>query len=259
MSKRARARVESTTYDGPAVPTKKARLRARIVTDTPGSSSSHRLPQATRQSSRSQPLPPPTSPKERAHALPAPRRPTYPATVQPHLAEGTSTEDPPLDGDPTGPGVAEGDGYSNELDTVMDVVTEYWKVLMSLDVIYRLDTSTYVFQDWDEEEHSLQVCDSVHLLLHRSLILSKIGRYHHVTHLPQSPTEFTVHCTCPAQKLRGQCLHEQVMTKHAEEISSLPSIAPHPVPSAVLLCKTPFRDQLIFSCVSTVGRYASGK
>lgn len=49
------------------------------------------------------------------------------------------------------------------------------------------------------------------------------------------------------------------MLKYAREIATFPSLAPYPIPSAVLLCKTPFRDQLIFSCVSTVGRYASGK
>lgn len=49
------------------------------------------------------------------------------------------------------------------------------------------------------------------------------------------------------------------MRRHLEDLSQIPFIVDPPLPAAVLLHSTPFRDKYIFSCAAVTGRYESGK
>ncbi|KAH9834929.1 uncharacterized protein C8Q71DRAFT_132370, partial [Rhodofomes roseus] len=108
--------------------------------------------------------------------------------------------------------------------------------------IFRLEKAQYVLQEWDHKLESL-----------------KIGAYCHIVCLPQGPGSIGLTCTCTQSKATNDCLHRHVVRAHIRELGSLPIIAPYPIPPAVLLCHTAFRDMYIFSCMSSTGRYESGK
>lgn len=164
MSKRGRARVDSATYDGPTVLVKKPRVRARVVTDgtTPLSlSSGSRKPsQAACHVGRLQALQRTNTGARGPAPLTSPSREVD--VIQPPLIGSAAMENALGSTNVVTGGGFEGDSAPyDEVDPIINVVDEYWKVLQSMDLLYRLDTSTYVFQDWDEEEHSLQVCESI--------------------------------------------------------------------------------------------------
>ncbi|KAL7281257.1 LOW QUALITY PROTEIN: hypothetical protein ACG7TL_004565 [Trametes sanguinea] len=55
------------------------------------------------------------------------------------------------------------------------------------------------------------------------------------------------------------CLHQDIIRAYISELEALPPLAPFPLPEAVFLQATPFRDAYVYSCVSSGGRYESGK
>ncbi|EED81134.1 predicted protein [Postia placenta Mad-698-R] len=119
---------------------------------------------------------------------------------------------------------------------------EYWIALSSVGGVFRLDTSLYVLQDWDSREQSL-----------------KIGAYYHIVCLPYGPTQLGVACTCPLFKAQRNCTHRRVLLARLTTFTGFLIISPMPIPPAVFLHSTPFRDVYIFSCVSSTGRHESGK
>ncbi|RPD53348.1 hypothetical protein L226DRAFT_342191 [Lentinus tigrinus ALCF2SS1-7] len=122
------------------------------------------------------------------------------------------------------------------------VADGYWDALSQIGGLFRLDDAQFVFQGWDEKAESLQ-----------------IGVYHHLTLLPPGPETVGTSCTCPGWKARATCLHVRVLVAHLVDLLVLVRVAPTPVPPAVFLHSTPFRDIHVFSCVASTGKYESGK
>ncbi|TFK78358.1 hypothetical protein K466DRAFT_86578, partial [Polyporus arcularius HHB13444] len=77
--------------------------------------------------------------------------------------------------------------------------------------------------------------------------------------LPRGPDSYGTTCTCPRSKATANCLHQFVLTLHVHDLEALPLIAPNPIPPAVYLVTTPFQDVHIYSCISSTGRFESGK
>ncbi|KAI0685749.1 hypothetical protein C8T65DRAFT_591917 [Cerioporus squamosus] len=126
--------------------------------------------------------------------------------------------------------------------SVDPIVDAYWDALGQIGGLFRLDDAQYVFQGWDEKAEALQ-----------------IGVYHHLTLLPRGPQTLGTSCTCSGWKARAQCLHVRVLVTHLVDLLALVHVAPSPLPAAVFLHSTPFRDVHIFSCVASTGKYESGK
>ncbi|KAJ2968282.1 hypothetical protein NUW54_g13262 [Trametes sanguinea] len=123
-----------------------------------------------------------------------------------------------------------------------DAADDYWYALSHVGGVFRLDSAQYVFQDWDVNALSL-----------------KLGSYVHLVRLPRGPDEYGSSCTCSHWKAVNTCLHDTILRHHVSELGALPVIAPTPLPPAVFLQTTPFRDVYIYSCVSSPGKYDSGK
>ncbi|KAK7015569.1 hypothetical protein VNI00_019063 [Paramarasmius palmivorus] len=118
----------------------------------------------------------------------------------------------------------------------------YWNALKAAGVLFRLNDEEFVMQDWDAKHRSLQ-----------------IGSYHHIVRQPTGPGAWSVSCTCSAWKAHKICLHHHVFITNLSDVLDLVYIAPTPTPRAVLLHVTPFQIKYIFSCISSTGRYESGK
>ncbi|CDO77056.1 hypothetical protein BN946_scf184455.g6 [Trametes cinnabarina] len=121
-------------------------------------------------------------------------------------------------------------------------VEDYWYALTHVGGVFRLDREQFVFQEWDSKE-GLVRCDS----------------YVHVMRLPRGPDLYGTSCTCPQWKSANACLHQDVIRVYITELEALPALAPFPLPEAVFLQATPFRDAYVYSCVSSGGRFESGK
>ncbi|KAH9856697.1 hypothetical protein C2E23DRAFT_882019 [Lenzites betulinus] len=124
----------------------------------------------------------------------------------------------------------------------VDVLADYWFALIHVGGVFCLEEEHYVLQDWDSKGECLQ-----------------IGTYRHVIRLQHAPLQAGVACTCPRWKAHGTCVHSDLIFTHWPDFVAFPAIAPSPIPSAVYLCETPFVDTHLFSCVSSVGLYGSGK
>ncbi|RDB17535.1 hypothetical protein Hypma_001242 [Hypsizygus marmoreus] len=118
----------------------------------------------------------------------------------------------------------------------------YWFALEKLGGIFRIDRNEFVLQNWDVRCESLE-----------------IGAYHHIIKLPHGPSEMGIACTCPQWKAHHICPHHRILHDHITELQTYPVLAPNPPPPAIFLCTTPFASSHIFSCVSSLGRYESGK
>lgn len=90
-------------------------------------------------------------------------------------------------------------------------------------------------------------------------IAHKIGTYVHVVRLPHGPDVYGIACACPRWKATMACLHQYTLTMYLHELELLPVIAPSPIPNAVYLVTTQFRELYIYSCTSSSGRYDSSK
>ncbi|KAI0370901.1 hypothetical protein BV20DRAFT_965977 [Pilatotrama ljubarskyi] len=123
-----------------------------------------------------------------------------------------------------------------------EVVAGYWYALVHVGGVFRLEPTQYVLQEWDTKSASL-----------------KLGVYVHLVRLPRGPNEYGSSCSCARWKAVNLCLHDIVLRQHVTTLELLPIIAPAPLPPAVFLHQTPFRDIYIYSCVASPGRYDSGK
>ncbi|KAK7687207.1 hypothetical protein QCA50_009712 [Cerrena zonata] len=133
----------------------------------------------------------------------------------------------------------------DDLLPLSDEQEAYWYTLNSVASIFRIDAYLYVLQDWDIKEECLQ-----------------IGVYYHITRSPQGANVYGISCTCPSFKWDRStpCIHAVILKSKIHEINhNYPILAPVPTPPVVLLQTTPFRDRYIFSCISSMGRYESGK
>ncbi|KAK7043581.1 hypothetical protein VNI00_008192 [Paramarasmius palmivorus] len=125
-----------------------------------------------------------------------------------------------------------------------DDLDDYWYALTHLEMVLRLDDKLFVFQDWDSEHQCL-----------------KIGKYEHISFLPEGPATFTVSCTCPSYKTREDCRHCHIFVRYHVDCMLLECIVRAPLPDAVLLHVTPYRKKYIFSSTSgsSSERYHSTK
>ncbi|KAI0373712.1 hypothetical protein BV20DRAFT_988743, partial [Pilatotrama ljubarskyi] len=123
-----------------------------------------------------------------------------------------------------------------------EAVADYWYALTHVGGIFRLEQAQYVFQEWDTKSASL-----------------KLGAYVHLVRLPRGPNEYGSSCTCSRWRTVNACLHDTVLRQHITALQMLPIIAPAPLPPAVFLHQTAFRDIYVYSCISSAGRYESGK
>ncbi|RDX43443.1 hypothetical protein OH76DRAFT_1199505 [Lentinus brumalis] len=170
-----------------------------------------------------------------AHSLPAP------PSSQPAI------DLPFLDGDhapvPSAAEVANGTQDPVPLsDMQQDAITDYWYALTHVGGVFRLEKRHFVFQDWDSKAETL-----------------KLGSYVHVVRLPHGPDSYGTTCTCPRFKATAACFHQHLLILHVHDLEVLPIIAPDPIPPAVYIVTTPFNDVYIYSCVSSTGRFESGK
>ncbi len=83
--------------------------------------------------------------------------------------------------------------------------------------------------------------------------------YVHIVRLSRGPDVYGVACTCPHWKATTACLHQYILTTRLHDLELLPVIASSPIPSAVYLVTTQFRELYIYSCTSSPGRYDSSK
>ncbi|KAH9940291.1 hypothetical protein B0H21DRAFT_657713, partial [Amylocystis lapponica] len=118
----------------------------------------------------------------------------------------------------------------------------YWAALAMTRTVFRIDEHLFVMQGWNHETEMLQ-----------------IGAYCHVVHLPRGPNEYGIACTCARWKAVNTCIHQRVVAANIPFLMTRPLHCPIPPPPAVLLHTTIFHDLYIFSCISSIGRYESGK
>ncbi|KAJ2966991.1 hypothetical protein NUW54_g13643 [Trametes sanguinea] len=111
-----------------------------------------------------------------------------------------------------------------------DAVEDYWYALSHVGGIFRLDSAQYVLQDWDTKAASLM-----------------LGSYVHLARLPRGPDNYGTSCTCTLWKATNTCVHDRLLLHRVFDFEALPVIAPTPLPPAVFLQKTPFRDVFIYS------------
>ncbi|KAI0672113.1 hypothetical protein C8Q78DRAFT_1124971, partial [Trametes maxima] len=123
-----------------------------------------------------------------------------------------------------------------------ELLEDYWFALCQVGGIYRLEDGYYCIQEWDHKAGCLE-----------------IGTYRHVIRLCHGPSEAGVVCTCPRWKAGGACMHSDLLALHGAHLSRLTPLATSPLPPAVFICRTPFKDTYLFSCVSSTGMYESGK
>ncbi|KAH8107223.1 hypothetical protein BXZ70DRAFT_1060730 [Cristinia sonorae] len=179
-----------------------------------------RLDQAKTQSNNNEVIEAPVAASDKPHA--------------PQEAPDSWQQDTPLAYEYASPGLA----------CAEDSVDEYWHALLAEDsrALFRLDSHVFVLQDWDEDEHMLQ-----------------LGQYFHVLSFPHPSGQLGVACTCPRWKAKENCRHSSLFHMHSSHLSFLLPVVKSPLPPAILLCSTLFLNKLIFSCEGEVGRYTSGK
>ncbi|KII82852.1 hypothetical protein PLICRDRAFT_96050 [Plicaturopsis crispa FD-325 SS-3] len=118
----------------------------------------------------------------------------------------------------------------------------YWYALSQVGSVFRLDDYMWVVQDWDAEQEML-----------------RIGVYYHIVRLPRSDNTYGVACTCSRWHSSHSCIHQDLIYSHTDVFTRLSLITPSPTPPAVLIHSSSFDNTHIFSCISSVGRYESGK
>ncbi|KAI0638143.1 hypothetical protein C8Q77DRAFT_412950 [Trametes polyzona] len=138
--------------------------------------------------------------------------------------------------------IQEANTTTSEVDTTPGHVADYWYALSRVGGVFRLDGGLFVLQDWDIKVSAL-----------------KLGAYVHLVRLPRGPDIFGTACNCAHWKATNRCLHSAVLDDHVGELMVFPVIAPSPLPPAVFLHQTPFNDVFVYSCISSPGRYESGK